>query len=46
MFEMLLGGKLRKKKKTDKQLYQYSHTHSLPLDFQIHHTKEEEQQQH
>lgn len=44
MFEMLLGGKSRKK--TDKQLYQYTQIQSLPIDFQIHPTKEQQQQQH
>lgn len=45
MFEMLSGGKSRKKKKTDKELYQYTHTQSLPTDFQIHPTKVQQQQQ-
>ena len=46
MFEMLLGGKSRKKKINGKQLYQYTQTQSLPIDFQIHPTKEQQQQQH
>lgn len=45
MFEMLLGKSRKSRKKTDKELYQYTHTQSLPTDFQIHPTKVQQQQQ-